>query len=57
MSVILLKSWPTDAAGDYIEGEDLIFEYLLNWPMAKTVFQMAGKHFNVKCYVTKMTGN
>ncbi|XP_067452688.1 E3 ubiquitin-protein ligase rnf213-alpha-like isoform X1 [Thunnus thynnus] len=42
MSVVVLKSWPTDAKGDYIEGEDLIFEYLLNWPMAKTVFQMAG---------------
>eukprot|EP00064_Thunnus_orientalis_P007838 superscaffoldBa00000892_g7860 len=42
MSVVVLKSWPTDAKGDYIEGEDLIFENLLNWPMAKTVFQMAG---------------
>ncbi|XP_037626449.1 E3 ubiquitin-protein ligase rnf213-alpha-like isoform X1 [Sebastes umbrosus] len=42
MSVLVLKSWPTDVNGDYIEGEDLIFEYLLNWPMAKTVFQMTG---------------
>ncbi|XP_022619645.1 E3 ubiquitin-protein ligase rnf213-alpha-like [Seriola dumerili] len=40
MSVVVLKTWPTDANGVYIEGEDLIFEYLLNWPMAKTVFQM-----------------
>lgn len=57
MSVVVLKSWPTDAKGDYIEGEDLIFEYLLNWPMAKTVFQMAGKYLNVKYNVTILTGN
>ncbi|XP_044056409.1 E3 ubiquitin-protein ligase rnf213-alpha-like isoform X2 [Siniperca chuatsi] len=42
MSVVVLKTWPTNANGDYIEGEDLIFEYLVNWPMAKTVFQMTG---------------
>ncbi|XP_038571429.1 E3 ubiquitin-protein ligase rnf213-alpha-like isoform X2 [Micropterus salmoides] len=42
MSVVVLKTWPTDVNGDYIEGEDLIFEYLVNWPMAKTVFQMTG---------------
>ncbi|XP_029285155.1 E3 ubiquitin-protein ligase rnf213-alpha-like [Cottoperca gobio] len=42
MSVVVLKTWPTDANGDYIEGEDLIFEYLVNYPMAKTVFQMTG---------------
>ncbi|XP_008284914.1 E3 ubiquitin-protein ligase RNF213-like [Stegastes partitus] len=42
MSVVVLKSWPTDANGDYIEGEDLTFQFLINWPMAKTVFQMAG---------------
>ncbi|KAL7397817.1 hypothetical protein ABVT39_028331 [Epinephelus coioides] len=42
MSVVVMKTWPTDANGKYIEGEDSIFEYLLNWPMAKTVFQMTG---------------
>ncbi|KAM9358387.1 E3 ubiquitin-protein ligase rnf213-alpha-like [Symphorus nematophorus] len=42
MSVVVLKTWPRDANGEYIEGEDLIFEYLLNWPMAKTVFRMTG---------------
>ncbi|XP_071342169.1 E3 ubiquitin-protein ligase rnf213-alpha-like isoform X2 [Trachinotus anak] len=40
MSVVVLKTWPTDANGVYIEGEDSIFEYLVNWPMAKTVFQI-----------------
>lgn len=43
MSVVVVNSWPTEASGHYIEGEDLIFEHLMNWPMAKTVFQMAGK--------------
>ncbi|KAL3047236.1 hypothetical protein OYC64_021454 [Pagothenia borchgrevinki] len=42
MSVVVLKTWPTDANGEYIEGEDLIFEYLVNNPMAQTVFQMTG---------------
>ncbi|XP_051231949.1 LOW QUALITY PROTEIN: E3 ubiquitin-protein ligase rnf213-alpha-like [Dicentrarchus labrax] len=42
MSVVILKTWPTDANGDYVEGQDLIFEYLVNWPMAKTVFQLTG---------------
>ncbi|XP_072245329.1 E3 ubiquitin-protein ligase rnf213-alpha-like [Leuresthes tenuis] len=43
MSVVVLKSWPTDANGDYVEGEDLTFQHLLNWPMAKTVFKMSGE--------------
>ncbi|XP_067369794.1 E3 ubiquitin-protein ligase rnf213-alpha-like [Channa argus] len=42
MSVVVLKSWPKDANGDYADEEDVIFEYLVNWPMAKTVFQIAG---------------
>ncbi|KAK2835330.1 hypothetical protein Q5P01_015814 [Channa striata] len=36
MSVVVLQSWPEDASGD------VIFEYLVNSPMAKTVFQIAG---------------
>ncbi|XP_060889951.1 E3 ubiquitin-protein ligase rnf213-alpha-like [Labrus mixtus] len=43
MSVVVLKTWPKDANGHDIEGEDLIFEYLLNWPMAKSVFGMTGR--------------
>ncbi|XP_018560281.2 LOW QUALITY PROTEIN: E3 ubiquitin-protein ligase rnf213-alpha-like [Lates calcarifer] len=42
MSVVVLKTWPRDTNGVYVEGEDLIFEYLVNWPMAKTVLQMTG---------------
>ncbi|XP_031715516.1 E3 ubiquitin-protein ligase rnf213-alpha-like [Anarrhichthys ocellatus] len=42
MSAAVLNTWPTDASGAYIEGEDFMFEYLLNWPMAKTFFQMIG---------------
>ncbi|KAM6938634.1 E3 ubiquitin-protein ligase rnf213-alpha-like [Lycodopsis pacificus] len=42
MSALVLNTWPTDASGAYIEGEDFIFEYLSNSPMAKTFFQMTG---------------
>ncbi|XP_008404832.1 E3 ubiquitin-protein ligase rnf213-alpha-like isoform X1 [Poecilia reticulata] len=42
MSVVVLKSWPADSNGDHAEDEDLTFQYLLDWQMAKTVFQMAG---------------
>ncbi|XP_074524614.1 E3 ubiquitin-protein ligase rnf213-alpha-like [Halichoeres trimaculatus] len=42
MSVVVLKTWPKDANGHHIEREDLVFEYLINWPMAKTVFTMTG---------------
>ncbi|XP_041861895.1 E3 ubiquitin-protein ligase rnf213-alpha-like [Melanotaenia boesemani] len=38
MSVVVLRSWPKDTNGDYNEGEDLTFQHLLNWPVAKTVF-------------------
>lgn len=43
MSVVVVESWPKDATGKHIQGEDLIFQYLMNWPMAKTIFQIAGK--------------
>ncbi|KAM3876274.1 LOW QUALITY PROTEIN: E3 ubiquitin-protein ligase rnf213-alpha-like [Diretmus argenteus] len=42
MSVIVQNSWPTDANGDYVEGEELVFEYLLGWPMARVIFQTTG---------------
>ncbi|XP_041646892.1 E3 ubiquitin-protein ligase rnf213-alpha-like isoform X2 [Cheilinus undulatus] len=43
MSIVVLKTWPKDANGHDTEGEDLIFEHLINWPMAKTIFQMTGR--------------
>ncbi|XP_069008985.1 E3 ubiquitin-protein ligase rnf213-alpha-like, partial [Embiotoca jacksoni] len=42
ISVVMLKSWPTDANGDYVESEALTFQHLVNWPMAKTLFQITG---------------
>lgn len=48
MSVVVLKSWPTDVNEDHAEVEDLIFQYLLDWDMAETVFQMAG---NCKMFI------
>lgn len=42
MSVVVVESWPK-VNGEYIQGEGSVFEYLMNWPMAKTIFQLAGK--------------
>ncbi|XP_034559632.1 E3 ubiquitin-protein ligase rnf213-alpha-like isoform X2 [Notolabrus celidotus] len=42
MSVVVLRTWPKDANGHDIEGEDLVFDYLIEWPMANTVFNMTG---------------
>lgn len=44
MSVVVLKTWPTDVNGEDIEAEDLVLEHLLTWPISKTVFQMTGKY-------------
>ncbi|XP_054875809.1 E3 ubiquitin-protein ligase rnf213-alpha-like [Poeciliopsis prolifica] len=42
MSAVVLKSLPVDSNGEHAEDEDLTIQYLLDWHMAKTVFQMAG---------------
>ncbi|MEQ2238643.1 hypothetical protein ILYODFUR_035287, partial [Ilyodon furcidens] len=42
MSVVVVRSWPTDVNGDPVEDENLTFQHLLEWDMAKPVFQMAG---------------
>ena len=44
MSVVVLKTWPSDVNGKDIEAEDLVLEHILNWLMSKTVFQMTGKY-------------
>lgn len=44
MSVVVLKTWPTDVNGEDIEAEDLVLEHLLTLPISKTVFQMTGKY-------------
>ncbi|KAM9385416.1 E3 ubiquitin-protein ligase rnf213-alpha-like isoform 2-T2 [Pholidichthys leucotaenia] len=42
LSAVVEKSWPRDTNGSYIEGEDLIFQHLINWQITKTVFHIAG---------------
>ncbi|XP_036971896.1 E3 ubiquitin-protein ligase rnf213-alpha-like isoform X2 [Acanthopagrus latus] len=42
MSVVVLRTWPSDVNGKDIEAEDLVLEHILNWLMSKTVFQMTG---------------
>uniref|UniRef100_A0A4W5Q1H0 Uncharacterized protein n=1 Tax=Hucho hucho TaxID=62062 RepID=A0A4W5Q1H0_9TELE len=40
MSVIVLKSWPKNSDGQYVEGEELVMEHLLSWPMAISIFRV-----------------
>nr|XP_029476924.1 E3 ubiquitin-protein ligase rnf213-alpha-like [Oncorhynchus nerka] len=42
MSVIVLKSWPQNGDGQYVEGEELVMKHLLSWPMAISIFQVQG---------------
>ncbi|XP_025754625.1 E3 ubiquitin-protein ligase rnf213-alpha isoform X3 [Oreochromis niloticus] len=42
MSVVVMESWPKDENGHDIQDEDLVFDYLMNWPMAKTILKIAG---------------
>lgn len=44
MSVIVLKSWPKNSDGQYVEGEELVMKHLLSWPMAITIFQVQGAY-------------
>ncbi|XP_076009047.1 E3 ubiquitin-protein ligase rnf213-alpha-like isoform X2 [Genypterus blacodes] len=40
LSSIVLTAWPTNTKREHIEDEESVFDYLLNWPMTKTVFQI-----------------
>lgn len=43
MSVVVMESWPKDENGHEIQDKDLVFDYLMSWPMAKTILKTAGK--------------
>ncbi|XP_014185322.1 E3 ubiquitin-protein ligase rnf213-alpha [Haplochromis burtoni] len=43
MSVVVMESWPKDENGHEIQDEELVFDYLMSWPMAKTILKIAGK--------------
>ncbi|XP_073713018.1 E3 ubiquitin-protein ligase rnf213-alpha-like [Misgurnus anguillicaudatus] len=42
VSTIILKSWPKDAKGVYVEEEEAVLQHLLNWTAAKNIFQLHG---------------
>uniref|UniRef100_A0AAX7V858 RING-type E3 ubiquitin transferase n=1 Tax=Astatotilapia calliptera TaxID=8154 RepID=A0AAX7V858_ASTCA len=42
MSVVVMESWPKDENGHEIQDKDLVFDYLMSWPMAKTILKIAG---------------
>ncbi|KAG9334572.1 hypothetical protein JZ751_007508, partial [Albula glossodonta] len=42
VSAIILKTWPQDSSGHYLDGEETVIEHLLTWSAAKNVFQLQG---------------
>ncbi|RXN03111.1 E3 ubiquitin-protein ligase RNF213-alpha-like protein [Labeo rohita] len=40
VSTIILKSWPRDGNGGYLEDEEAVLKHLLGWPAAKNIFQL-----------------
>ncbi|KAK6320904.1 hypothetical protein J4Q44_G00078800 [Coregonus suidteri] len=52
LSSIVMKSWPQTANGEYLEGEECVVEHLLNWSMAKSVFQVQGGNLKMIDHLT-----
>ncbi len=44
MSTIILKSWPKDDKGNYLEEEEVVLKHLLGWTAAKNIFQLHGNY-------------
>ncbi|KAJ8390750.1 hypothetical protein AAFF_G00101300 [Aldrovandia affinis] len=42
VSALVLKAWPRDDQGRYLDGEEAVVEHLLTWSAAKNVFQLQG---------------
>ncbi|XP_064171479.1 E3 ubiquitin-protein ligase rnf213-alpha-like isoform X3 [Anguilla rostrata] len=42
ISAIIEKSWPRDARGHYLEGEEVILQHMLNWTAARDIFKLHG---------------
>ncbi|XP_077086723.1 E3 ubiquitin-protein ligase rnf213-alpha [Siphateles boraxobius] len=42
VSTIILKSWPKDDKGKYLEEEEAVLKHLLDWTAAKNIFQLHG---------------
>ncbi|XP_073689267.1 E3 ubiquitin-protein ligase rnf213-alpha [Garra rufa] len=42
VSTIILKSWPKDDKGTYLEEEEVVLKHLLAWTAAKNIFQLHG---------------
>ncbi|XP_067280905.1 E3 ubiquitin-protein ligase rnf213-alpha isoform X2 [Pseudorasbora parva] len=42
VSTIILKSWPRDDKGTYLEEEEFVLKHLLGWTAAKNIFQLHG---------------
>ncbi|XP_051570261.1 E3 ubiquitin-protein ligase rnf213-alpha isoform X1 [Myxocyprinus asiaticus] len=42
VSTIILKSWPRDDKGTYLDDEEVILQHLMDWTAAKNIFQLHG---------------
>ncbi|XP_056587886.1 E3 ubiquitin-protein ligase rnf213-alpha-like [Triplophysa dalaica] len=42
VSTIILKSWPKDDKGNYVDEEEVVLKHLLGWTAAKNIFQLHG---------------
>ncbi|KAF4115423.1 E3 ubiquitin-protein ligase rnf213-alpha isoform X2 [Onychostoma macrolepis] len=42
VSTIILKSWPKNDKGTYLEDEEVVLKHLLGWTAAKNIFQLHG---------------
>ncbi|KAM9780063.1 E3 ubiquitin-protein ligase rnf213-alpha-like [Neosynchiropus ocellatus] len=42
ISAIIQKSWPLDRHGMYEDDEEVVFEHLLSWTVAKDIFRLHG---------------
>jgi len=44
VSTIILKSWPKNDRGKYLEEEEAVLKHLLDWTAAKNIFQLYGNY-------------
>lgn len=45
VSKIIEKSWPRNVKDELLDGYDVVINHLLNWSVAKNIFQLQGVYF------------
>lgn len=54
VSTIILKSWPKDDKGSYVEEDVMVLEHLLGWRAAKNIFKLCG-NFSIYILISLQT--